>query len=457
MLPAITKEILLKYDTPGPRYTSYPTVPEWLNEVPPVVYKTKLNAFGQSPKTLSLYIHLPFCESLCSFCGCNVAIRKKEEKYGNEYLDFIFQEMDLISASMRVKKCVRQLHWGGGTPTFLNEDQLERLFKKIQNSFDIDFNAEIAIEIDPRTIDRSKLKKLRGLGFNRISLGVQDFDPQVQKAVNRIQPFELVEHCSLLCRELKFQSMNFDLIYGLPDQTRKSFQPTIEKVMQLRPDRIALYSFAYVPWLKKHQNKLIADDLPTSDEKLEIFLQSRQQLLQNGYRAIAMDHFALETDEMAQAFNEGTLYRNFMGYTIKPADEYVGLGVSSIGFLENTYVQNHKTIPQYYASLKQNELPVERGKILSLDDQIRRWVINHLMCRFEIDKNDFRRSFQQEFDSYFQKEQDHLIQCVEDELIFLSSDGIKVTELGKIFIRNVCMGFDWYLRQSQGQRFSRTV
>ena len=458
MLDEITKETLRKYDIPGPRYTSYPTAPEWSTDVTTSIYKARLQKFGQSGKTLSLYIHIPFCESLCYFCGCNMAIRKSDEKYGDEYLNFLFTEMDLLARAIGSKKCVRQLHWGGGTPTFLNESQMEQLFKNLQKNFHLEANAEIAIEVDPRTITHSKLKKLHELGFNRISLGVQDFDQDVQNAINRIQPFDMVKNCAQWCRELNFHSVNFDLIYGLPHQTTESFKKTIDHVLTLKPDRIALYSFAYVPWLKKHQSKMNEENLPGADEKLEIFLQSRRAFLQNGYQAIAMDHFALKTDEMSQAFNEGVLYRNFMGYTVKPADEYIGLGVSSIGFLENTYVQNYKTLPQYYESLNQNQLPVERGKVLSVDDKIRQWTINSLMCRFEIDKREFKNFFELEFDGYFHEEQPHLARCGEDQLISRFDDKIKVTELGKIFIRNVCMGFDSYLRQPRAQRrFSRTV
>lgn len=458
MLPQITKEILQKYDTPGPRYTSYPTAPEWSSDVDARVYQNKLNAFGQTPKTLSLYIHIPFCQTLCYYCGCNVAIRKQEEKHGDQYLDYLLTEMELVHAAIGSRKTIRQLHWGGGTPTFFNEAQLERLFQAIQQYFEIDFESEIAIEIDPRTIDYSKVKKLRQLGFNRVSMGVQDFDTEVQKAVNRLQPTETVEQFARWCRELKFHSVNFDLIYGLPKQTQKSFQQTIEKVTRLRPDRIALYSFAYVPWLKKHQNKLETTSLPTPDEKLEIFLSSRGQLLENGYQAIAMDHFALLTDEMSQAFNKGNLYRNFMGYTVKPADEYLGLGVSSIGFLENTFVQNHKTLPKYYEHLDRKELSIERGKVLSQDDQMRQWIIHQLMCSFKIDKGEFQKRFAEQFDVYFKDEEKHLQRCAQDGLIVLATDEIRMTELGKIFVRNVCMGFDWYLRQEKAhRRFSKTV
>ncbi len=454
----IDKQTIQKFDVPGPRYTSYPTAPEWTTDVTADIYRQKLAAFGRSDKTLSLYIHIPFCQSMCTYCACNVVIRKKEDKVGDEYLEYLFKEIDLVRNAIGKKKKVRQFHWGGGTPTYLNEDQIEKLFKKVRANFDVDLKEEVAIEIDPRTIDESKLRKLKKVGFNRISLGVQDFNGDVQKKVNRIQPFELVKKYTDLCRELKFHSLNFDLIYGLPGQTKKSIQETIEKVILLKPDRIALYSFAYVPWLKKHQNKIHKDDLPSSDQKLEIFLLARELLLSNGYQAIAMDHFALETDELAIAFNKGTLHRNFMGYTVKPADEYVGLGLSAIGFLESTFIHNYKTINEYYRLLKESTLPVEEGKSLTHDDQIRQWVIHSLMCRFQIDKNEFYRNYEQGFDNYFEFEQPHIQKCLKDGLIASSDNKIAATDLGKLFIRNVCMGFDWYLRQQKEQkRFSRTV
>jgi oxygen-independent coproporphyrinogen-3 oxidase len=452
------KETILKFDKPGPRYTSYPTAPEWSESVKAPVYEQQLRKFGQSDKTLSLYIHIPFCQSLCYFCACNVAIRRQDEKYGDEYLEYLFKEIELVRRHIGGKKKVRQFHWGGGTPTFLTEGQIERLFRHIQKNFEIDPSGEIAIEIDPRTIDKSKVKKLRELGFNRVSMGVQDFEETVQKSINRVQPFEMVQEFYDWCRELDFQSINFDLIYGLPNQTVATFEETVRRVIMLEPDRIALYSFAHVPWLKKHQNKIDPARLPSTDEKLDIFLKARGLFLNHGYEAIAMDHFALKDDEMAVAFREGTLYRNFMGYTVKPADEFIGLGVSSIGFLENAFIQNHRTIPAYFAALKDNELPVERGKMLSTDDRIRQWVISALMCRFFIGKEEFKRRFQVVFDEYFAEEQSHLRQCRQDGLLAVSMEKLEVTELGKIFIRNICMGFDWYLRQKNAhQRFSKTI
>lgn len=454
----INKETILRFDKPGPRYTSYPTAPEWSETVQAQAYIEKLSQFGRSNKTLSLYVHIPFCESLCYFCGCTMNVRKSEERYGNEYLDYLKKEISLISQAIGRKPVVRQLHWGGGTPSFLSEAQMIQLFQEIQNHFTIDFEGEVAIEVDPRRVTRSKVETLRKLGFNRISIGLQDFDPTVQEHVNRIQPFAMVKDFNDWCRAVKFESVNFDLIYGLPYQTPESFQKTMKQVLSLRPDRVALYSFAYVPWLKKHQSKIDAQKLPTTDQKLEIFLNAREAFLKNGYESIAMDHFALTTDELTKAFHKGKLHRNFMGYTVKPADEYIGLGTSAIGFLEKTFFQNYKTIPEYYRFLKQGQLPVERGKGLSHDDEIRQWVIARLMCQFELDKNEFNKKFHTDFDVYFEDEQAHIERCVTDGLLQKDEARLLVTDLGKIFVRNICMGFDWYLKQEKGhKRFSKTV
>ncbi len=454
----IDKQALLKYDVAGPRYTSYPTAPEWSAEVTADIYRQKLAALGQSPKPVSLYVHIPFCEQLCYFCACNKVIRPQDTKVGDEYLQYLFKEIDLTAAAIGRQLKVKQLHWGGGTPTYLNEDQLRRLFAKVCQTFDVDLDGEVAVEIDPRTVDENKLKILRQLGFNRVSMGVQDFAPKVQDDINRVQPFEQVSQLNDWCRRLGFKSVNFDLIYGLPYQTRDTFLQTVDQVIQLRPDRIALYSFAYVPWLSKPQNKFNLDAVALHDEKLDIFLQSRRQLLSAGYQAIAMDHFALNSDEMAEAFNQGQLHRNFMGYTLKPADEFLGLGVSAIGFLQNTYVQNTKVLPDYYVCLEQGKLPTERGKILNEDDRIRQWVINRLMCSFTVDKQEFFKRFGYEFEEYFGGEAEHVHQCIEDGLVEEGVNRIVATDLGRIFVRNICMGFDSYLRKKNGQkRFSRTV
>ena len=289
-------------------------------------------------------------------------------------------------------------------------------------------------------------------------MGVQDFDLRVQKAVNRIQSYYLVREYFQFCRELGFGSINLDLIYGLPYQTVQSFEDTAHDIIAMRPDRIALYSFAYVPWLKKHQSKIDTDKLPTSEQKIDIFLKARERFLLNGYSAIAMDHFALKEDDLAKAYANDSLYRNFMGYTVKPADEFIGIGVTSIGYLEGTFVQNQKTIRDYYGSLDAGRLPVERGKVLSRDDLIRQYTINCLMCQFKLNKEQFRRRFDTDFDEYFHRELEHLQKCQQQDLLEMFNHVIKVTELGKLFIRNICMGFDRYLQeQAVPARFSRTV
>lgn len=457
MMP-INKETIIKFDKPGPRYTSYPTAPQWTEKVTSQEYSRILKGFGQSHKTLSLYVHIPFCKSMCTFCACNVLIRPSSAKYADEYLTYLFKEIDLLTQSIGERVKVKQLHWGGGTPTFLTDGQMEALMEKLRDCFDIDFDEEVAIEIDPRTINSKKLKLIKDLGFNRVSMGVQDFDDRVQQRINRIQPFNMVKEAYDTCRTLKFSSINFDLIYGLPAQTINEFEVTVARVISLKPDRIALYSFAYVPWLKKHQTKIDPKSLPTTDEKLDIFLHARKMFLNNDYDAIAMDHFALKDDELAKSFKAGKLYRNFMGYTVKPADEYLGLGLTSIGFLDNTFIQNEKVLAQYYGALNEGKLPIERGKILSEDDSVRQWTINALMCRFSVDKNEFKSRFDIAFERYFDVEKLHLEACVADGLIVDSKERVTVTDSGKIFIRNVCMGFDYYLRQQgSATQFSRTV
>lgn len=454
----IDKATIAKYDVQGPRYTSYPTAPEWSAQTDAGVYLAKLADLGRSTKSISLYVHIPFCEQLCYFCACMKVIRAREERHGDEYLAHLFKEVDLVVRALGRRCAVKQLHWGGGTPTFLSEEQIERLYRKLSENFLIDPQGEIAIEVDPRTVTPSKLAVLRKLGFNRISMGVQDFDPAVMESVNRQQPYALVRTVIEESRRLGFRSVNFDLIYGLPKQTKQTFEETMDRVVGLKPDRIALYNFAYVPWLQKHQSKLREGDFPGNDAKIDIFLLAREKLFSAGYQSIAMDHFALADDEMAQAFNRKKLYRNFMGYTVKPADEYLGLGVSAIGFLENTFVQNKKILADYYQALNEGHLAIERGKELSSDDIIRRWVILELMCHFQIDKNEFHEKFAVVFDQYFQPEQVHIRKCADDGLLKMEEDLLSVTELGQLFIRNVCMGFDAYFKQNDNKpRFSRTV
>lgn len=454
----LTKELIQKYNKPGPRYTSYPTAPEWALQFPQKTYFSALHTLGTSKKTVSLYVHIPFCTSMCYYCGCNVTIRKSKVEVGDEYLEYLKKELTLISTQLSEKPTLKQVHLGGGTPNFLSEDQLSRLHHLIITFFTLDPEAEVAIEIDPRTVTYTQLHTLKALGFNRISMGIQDFDAEVQKAVNRMQPFELVKPLTEEIKRLGFQSLNFDLIYGLPHQTIEKFKHTIDQVLQLGPDRIALYSFAHIPWLKSHQKLIQEAVLPNSNNKLDIFIMARDQLLANGYDAIAMDHFAKQEDDLAKAFKQNTLHRNFMGYTVKPADEYIGIGVSSIGYLESTFVQNQHDLKAYYQALDAGNLPISKGLSLTPDDKIRQWVISKLMCQFVIDKRAFQAQFGLDFDHYFADEKKHLHHYEAEGFLTQSSEKIQATELGQLFIRNICMGFDWYLRQeNRHKQFSKTV
>jgi oxygen-independent coproporphyrinogen-3 oxidase len=452
----LTKEIINQFNVHGPRYTSYPTAPEWKEVVSQDDYKNILKTFGSKDKTLSVYVHIPFCQSLCFYCGCNIKINTNHS-VAEPYLKTLYAEIEMTAKTLNSKKKITQFHIGGGTPTFLTPQQLKEMFGVFQKYFEFDLqNGEIAIEVDPRTTTDEHLIMLRSLGFNRISMGLQDFDARVQEAVHRIQSFELVEKLIKRSRELGFLSVNVDLIYGLPHQSIKSFSKTIELVMTLKPDRIALYSYAHLPKLIAHHKLIHEKDLPGADEKLGIFIMATEKLTKDLYLAIAMDHFALKTDEMAKAFQEGNLHRNFMGYTLKPADEYLGFGVSAIGFIENTYIQNIKNIENYAEAVSQGQFPITRGKKLNQDDLIRQWVINRLMCQFNLNKYEFENKFESKFDTYFSvlKSDVNLLQS--QNLIIETETTITVTELGKLFVRNVCMVFDAYLKTGH-REFSKTI
>ena len=451
---SLNKTLIQKFNVQGPRYTSYPTAPEWQDDFPISRYREALRLV--KAKSLSLYFHLPFCEKMCFYCGCNVIIRKQNPSIGDRYIDCLIKEMDLVLSDLSSQLELRQLHFGGGTPNFLSPAQLERLFEAIQSRFVFSEDAEIAIEVDPRVSTIDHLDMLKKLGFNRLSMGLQDFDPQVQKAVNRIQPFEMTRDLVVAIRDRGFQSINIDLIYGLPFQSVASFLKTVEQIIQINPDRIALYSYAHVPWLKSHQALIKKETLPSPDEKLDIFLTARERLLTSGYLAIAMDHFALKNDSMSKAYEQKTLYRNFMGYTLKPAEEFIGFGLSAIGYLSQCFVQNTKDLRSYYQSLDDNTLPLSRGLSLSEDDVRRQWVIQALMCHFGFKKEQFFQKFSQDFDTYFSSEQDHIQSCMKEGLLENNAEEIGLTSLGQLFVRNVCMGFDAYLKKGK-QLFSSTV
>ena len=453
----LTADHIKRFNIPGPRYTSYPTAPEWKDSLDTAHFLKCTATLNDIESTSSIYVHIPFCTSMCYYCGCSVTIRKNKSDVGDEYIDYLEKELKLATQALTRKPSVKQFHLGGGTPNFLSPAQLTRLFKLFQLYFDIDLSSEVAIEVDPRVTTTEHLTTLSELGFNRLSMGIQDFDPIVQKAVNRIQPLESVKALIKTIRSLSFNSLNLDLIYGLPYQSLDGFSETIEQVIKLRPERIALYSYAHVPWLKEHQKLMTEDSMPSPDDKIKLFLMAREALTKAGYKAIAMDHFALAEDEMAKAYDSGTLYRNFMGYTVKPAREYLGFGASAIGFCNGTFIQNVKLLAEYYKALDQGILPLDRGKILSDDDLKRQWVISELMCHFTIEKEEFESRFNCTFDSYFFLELQHLKSCEEDGLLTCQSDRLNVTELGRLFVRNICMVFDVYFNHKPSQKFSKTI
>ena len=412
---------------------------------------------------LSLYTHLPFCEARCLFCGCNVVITKQRDQ-AEKYLDFLFLEIDQVAALTAPKRPVVQYHWGGGTPTYLSPEQMSRLFTHHTERFQFAPDAEIAIEVDPRVTTLEHLQTLKELGFNRLSLGVQDFDAQVQETVRRHQPLEMTSEFTQHCRDLGFKGINFDLIYGLPHQTVASFEQTLDRVIELKPDRIALYHFAYVPWLSAHQTKLPEAAMPETAVKFRIFQTAIQKLTQAGYLYIGMDHFARPDDELALALQTGNLHRNFMGYTVlnSAEAELYGFGVSAISGLERHYAQNVKKLSEYYEAITKNQLPVHRGMALSIDDVLRRQVILDILCQGSVDFEVYQNKFGIDFERVFHQALQSLKPMADDTLLEWTCAGFSLTPLGRIFSRNIAMPFDAYLvamKQQAGPTptFSKTI
>jgi oxygen-independent coproporphyrinogen-3 oxidase len=459
-----SRDLLSRYDRPGPRYTSYPTAVEFHAGVDAEVYAAHLamaDACAGDP--LSIYVHLPFCEERCAYCGCNVVITKHRD-VAAKYLDYLEREIDLLAAHLPRRRRVSQLHWGGGTPTYYTAAELERIFGRLAAHFTFDTHAEIGVEIDPRVTSGAQLAAMRALGFNRLSMGVQDFAPDVQQAVNRIQSYEMTRALVDEARALGYGSINLDLIYGLPYQTPEGFSTTLSQVVTLRPERVAVYSFAYVPWMKAHMSHIPETALPMADAKLALLELAREAFAGAGYRAIGIDHFALPDDELARAVEAGTLHRNFMGYTVQSARDMVGVGVSAIGDLQGAFVQHTKKLTEYYRALDEGRFPVERGYVLDDDDRLRRHVITELMCNGRVAAADVERRFGIRFADYFAQEIAELTGGSQspagDGLVDAGADGVRVTPLGRSFLRNVCMVFDRYLvARTAGPRpvFSRTV
>jgi len=449
-------ELLLKLNKPIPRYTSYPTAPEW-GELSDKIYEEKLKKLDEKP--ISLYFHIPFCKTMCLYCACSVVLNRKPENE-ERYVEYLLREIDLVREKIGKRIKVSQVHFGGGTPTKLTAKQFDRIFAKITQAFEIEEMAEVAIEIDPRTVcedEAQKLAHLRALGFNRVSFGVQDINKDVQEAVKRRQSYEVTRDTFFHAKTLGFSSINIDLIYGLPFQTLQTFQETISKIVDLSPDRVALFSYAKVPWLKPHQKAIKDETLPTTEEKFRIYLFARGALKEAGYQAIGMDHFAKKNDELAVAFHKKTLQRNFQGYTVFDVEDLVSFGITSIGYVQGSYFQNIKELEDYYKLLDENKLPANRGKILSSEDHIRRFVIQRLMCRFELEKEEFCQKFMRNFDQHFEQELHALKPLIADGLVEDSEKRLQVTSQGELFIRNIASHFDLYLKKGENSKFSQSV
>jgi oxygen-independent coproporphyrinogen-3 oxidase len=452
----VTQELLDRYNVPGPRYTSYPTAPEWNDAFGPVDYERTLKASNDARHPLSLYMHLPFCERLCLFCGCNVIIKKNHD-VAVPYLKMLKGEISQIAGLLDRSRPVVQFHWGGGTPTYFTPAQLEELFQYTQEYFVFAPDAEIGIEADPRVTTPEHLAMLRKLGFNRISMGIQDFNPLVQQTVRRIQSYEDTQRLFGACRSLGFQSVNVDLIYGLPYQTPESFVESIDKVIALSPDRIAMFSYAHVPWMKKQQGAL-AKLIPLGMDKFQIFRAGIERFTDAGYIYVGMDHFARPEDELCSAQRDRTLHRNFQGYTTKAGSDLLGMGVTSISGVDRTYAQNQRDLNAYYADLEAGRLPTMRGMELTDDDVLRRAVISKLLCHCVIHKKEFESEYNIRFDEYFAEELIRMNQLSKDGLVVMKPESIHVTMLGRIFIRNAGMVFDRYLQKSKDKPvFSKTL
>ncbi len=444
---SVDEEFVHRYNRPGPRYTSYPTAPVWTDAFGPNEYESAIALADQKRSPVSLYMHLPFCESLCLFCACNVIIRK--DKSGTPpYLDILKKETAHIARGVSRERQVAQFHWGGGTPTYLSPEQIEDLFGFTQERFTFAPDAEIGIEVDPRVTTHAHLETVRRMGFNRLSMGVQDFKEEVQKAVHRIQPYEQTRDLIQAARELGFDSINVDLIYGLPYQTADSFAHTVEQIVGLSPDRIAMFSYAHVPWLKKQQGSFVAH-LPEGMQKFDIFRSGLLKFLEAGYLYIGMDHFAKENDELAVSQRNRTLHRNFQGYTTKAGADLYGMGITAISGIQETYAQNYRDIPSWEKAVSERGIATMRGYRLSPDDVIRREVISRLLCHTVIVKDEISNQFEMDFDEYFAPELARLKTPEADGLVVMNDKEIRTAWLGRIFIRNLAMVFDPYLEKQQ--------
>jgi oxygen-independent coproporphyrinogen-3 oxidase len=444
---SVGEDFVNRYNRPGPRYTSYPTAPVWTDAYGPADFEAAMQTAESKRSPVSLYMHLPFCESLCLFCACNVIIQK-DKNVAPPYLSILKKEIDHVANRVSRDRYVTQFHWGGGTPTYLSPEQIEDLFTYTRERFTFAPDAEIGIEVDPRVTTPAHMEVVRKMGFNRLSMGIQDFKEEVQKAVHRIQPYEVTRDLIASARQLGFDSINVDLIYGLPYQTGESFAHTVEQIVGLSPDRVAMFSYAHVPWLKKQQGSFVKF-LPEGMKKFDIFRSGLLKFLEAGYLYIGMDHFAKENDELAVSQRNRTLHRNFQGYTTKAGADLYGMGITAISGIQDTYAQNYRDIPSWEKSINEHGIATMRGYRLSQDDTIRREVISRLLCHTVIVKDEIAKKFGIDFDQYFALELERLKTPQEDGLVVISDKEIRTAWLGRIFIRNLAMVFDPYLEKQQ--------
>jgi oxygen-independent coproporphyrinogen-3 oxidase len=451
-------ELIRKYDQSGPRYTSYPTAVQFGDAFGEAEYRQVAQASNSGGNSLSLYFHIPFCDTVCFYCACN-KIATKDRSRAGDYLQRVTSELAMQGELFDSSRPVEQLHWGGGTPTFLSGGQMRALMQATGEAFQLlgDDSGEYSIEIDPREADADTVKLLREIGFNRMSLGVQDYDPEVQRAVNRLQSRQITESVLQAARDEGFRSISVDLIYGLPLQSVASFRATLEAILEVQPDRLSIFNYAHLPELFKPQRRIDAAQLPEASVKLDILQMTAELLEQAGYLFIGMDHFARPDDELAVAQREGTLYRNFQGYSTHSHCDLVGIGVTSIGMVGASYSQNVRTLDDYYKSIDSGRLPVYRGLQLNRDDLIRRDVITRLICHFRLDFSTMSRRWEIDFSDYFATELEALEQMQADGLLAIAAEGISVAPRGRFLIRNICMVFDAYLKPQGEQRFSKVI